>query len=352
MYSSTLDSSIEYLKGVGPARADLLRTELKVHKFGDLLYQFPFRYIDKSVVQSIKDLSGDGSIAQLEGTLVSLESIKGGNNRKRLVGLFRDSSGFLELIWFQRVTALEKSLVVGAKYILYGKLTLYKGKKSIAHPEMELAEKAKDSVKGSFDPVYHSSEKLSGRGLDAKGIRKLMQSLFEKITARDVPENLPDYLLEKLRMVGKYQALKEIHFPTDKNKLEEATRRLKFEELFFMQMRLLQIKKNRKRNLKGHVFEIVGDNFNRFFKEKLPFELTGAQKRVIKEIRYDLGSGIHMNRLVQGDVGSGKTMVALMCMLIAIDNGFQACMMAPTEILARQHHISIMEYVEGLDLKN
>lgn len=320
-----------------------------VVKFGDLIYKFPFRYVDKSLVQKIKDLHGDGNPVQIEGILVSLELITG-NNRKRLVGLFKDDSGFIELIWFQRVKILEQTLKVGSEYVLYGKLNVYKGKKTIPHPEMELAEKAKESIKGDFDPVYYSSEKLTSRGLDAKGIRRIMVSLFEKISKTDVPENLPTYILTSLKLIGKYEAIKEMHFPTNKSLLEDAQKRLKFEELFFMQMRLLQIKKNRQKNLKGHIFEYVGEHFNTFYKEKLPFELTGAQKRVIKEIRFDLGSGIHMNRLVQGDVGSGKTMVALMCILLAIDNGFQTCMMAPTEILARQHYDSIMEYVKGMNI--
>ncbi len=351
MYSSTLESPIEYLKGVGPQKADLLKTEMRVFKFEDLLFHFPFRYVDKSSFQSIKDSSTDGMTIQIQGTLVSLEIIKGHKNRRRLVGLFKDGSGFIELIWFQRVKMLSEILTPGAKYVLFGKLKIYKGKKSVTHPEMELLEKAKASIKGSFDPVYNSTEKLAGRGLDAKGIRKLMVNLFEKISSTDISETLPSHLLTSLKMLGKFEALKEVHFPTSQSNLEAAQNRLKFEELFFMQMRLLQIKKNRKKHIKGHVFEKVGENFNRFFKEKLPFELTGAQKRVVKEIRADLGSGIHMNRLVQGDVGSGKTMVALMCALIAIDNGFQACLMAPTEILARQHHEGVSEYLKGLGIR-
>lgn len=346
-----LDTPIEYLKGVGTARADLLKTELQIFVFRDLLNKFPFRYVDKSSFQVIKDLHTDGVSAQLKGTLVSLELIKGANNRSRLVGLFKDSTGFVELIWFQRAKSLSEILVVGAEYVLYGQLKLYKGKKSFAHPEMELLEKAQQSIKGSFDPMYYTTEKLSGRGLDAKGIRKCMIALFEKIKVSDVKENLPPYMLTSLKLMGKFEALKEVHFPTSQEKLGAAQKRLKFEELFFMQMRLLQTKATRKKNIKGHVFETIGSKFNRFFKEKLPFELTGAQKKVIKEIRADLGSGVHMNRLVQGDVGSGKTMVALMCMLIAIDNGFQNCMMAPTEILARQHYTSIMEYLSGLGIR-
>lgn len=349
MNGSILDSPIEYLKGVGPARADLLKTELGIFRNGHLLYHFPFRYIDKSLIQSINELGGDGSPVQLQGKLISLEVIAG--NKKRLVGLFKDETGFIELIWFQRIKILQQTLKEGQDYILYGKLNIFKGKKSIPHPEMELLEKGKESVKGNFDPVYPSTEKLNARGLDAKGIRRLMVSLFEKIASRDIFENLPVYLLESLKLKGKYDALKEVHFPTSKDNLDQAQKRLKFEELFLMQMRLLQIKENRKKTLKGHVFEKVGEYFNTFYKEKLPFELTGAQKRVIKEIRSDLGSGIHMNRLVQGDVGSGKTMVALMCMLLAKDNIFQSCMMAPTEILAQQHYNGIMEYVSGLGLR-
>ena len=351
MSISFLDTNIEFLKGIGPARADILKTEIQVFKYRDLLYKFPFRYVDKSSFQLIKDLHTDGVSAQLRGSLVSLELIKGANNRRRLVGLFKDSSGFVELIWFQRAKVLSEVLVVGAEYVLYGSLKIYKGKKSFAHPEMELAEKVEQGVQRSFDPVYYTTEKLSGRGLDAKGIRRAMKSLFEKMNPRDIKETLPTYLMDKLKFIGKFQALRELHFPTSSEALQSAQVRMKFEELFFMQLRLLQVRNTRKKTIKGHVFEKVGSNFNRFFSEKLPFELTGAQKRVIKEIRADLGSGIHMNRLIQGDVGSGKTMVALMCMLIAIDNGYQNCMMAPTEILARQHYTSVMDYVSGLGLK-
>jgi ATP-dependent DNA helicase RecG len=344
-----LDSSVEFLKGIGPAKADLLKTELGIFKFGDLLYHFPFRYIDKSLIQKIKDLHGDGSSVQLSGTLISLDVVSG--KRNRLVGVFKDDSGFIELVWFQRIKILQQTLKVGQNYLLYGRLNVYKGKKSIPHPEMESEEKALQSVQRNFDPVYPSTEKLNARGLDAKGIRKAMVSLFDKVKERDIPENLPDYMLTSLKFMGKFEALKELHFPSSKEALESAQKRIKFEELFFMQLRLLQVKENRKKEIRGHIFEKVGNFFNQFYKDKLPFELTNAQKRVIKEIRADLGSGVHMNRLVQGDVGSGKTMVGLMCMLIAKDNGFQSCMMAPTEILAQQHYNSIMEYVSGLGIR-
>ncbi len=349
MTTNLLDSSVEFLKGIGPAKADLLKTELGIFKFGDLLYHFPFRYIDKSLVQKIKDLHGDGSNVQLSGTLVSIDVVSG--KRNRLVGVFKDESGFIELVWFQRIKVLQQTLQVGQKYLLYGRLNVYKGKKSIPHPEMELEEKALQSVQRNFDPVYPSTEKLNARGLDAKGIRKAMVGLFDKIKERDIPENLPEYMLISLKLMGKFDALKELHFPTSQEALESAQKRIKFEELFFMQLRLLQVKASRKKEIRGHIFGNVGKYFNQFYKEKLPFELTNAQKRVIKEIRADLGSGIHMNRLVQGDVGSGKTMVGLMCMLIAKDNGFQSCMMAPTEILAQQHYNSIMEYVSGLGIR-
>lgn len=351
MSTSNISTSIEFLKGVGPAKSELLKTELGITTYGDLLYHFPFRYVDRSFFQSIKDVSTDGMPIQIKGKLVSLEAVRGAKNRKRLVGLFKDGSGFIELIWFQRIKALSEILKVGKEYVMYGKLKIYKGKKSVTHPELELLEKFLASIKSGYDPVYHSTEKLSARGLDAKGIRKVMVSLFEKISKRDIPENLPEYLLTSLKLVGKYEAIREIHFPTSKPKVQEAQKRIKFEELFYMQLRLLQIKNQRKKNIKGHVFANVGKYFNNFFTNNLPFELTNAQKRVIKEIRADLGSGIHMNRLVQGDVGSGKTMVALMAMLIALDNGFQCCLMAPTEILARQHYSSIMEYVKGLGVR-
>ncbi len=347
-----LKTKIEFLKGVGPQKAELLKTELGIYTFADLLMHFPFRYVDKTKFHLIKDIGphSDGETVQLKGILRRMETITSGRT-KRLVARFRDDTGMMELVWFKGANWLQKSLKVGMEYIVFGRVNNFKGKISIPHPEIELV--ANSNVKNALTlaPVYPSTDKLTNKGLDAKGQRKLMAVLMNKIEATDIPEILPDYILEKLKLPARYKALKDIHFPKNQLDLKQATNRLKFEELFFLQLRLLQIRQNRKSDLRGYAFTKIADKFLGFYNEKIPFELTGAQKRVIKEIRKDLGSGRQMNRLLQGDVGSGKTMVGLMAMLMALDNGHQAAMMAPTEILAQQHYASIQEYVDGLGIK-
>ncbi|MFK8008478.1 MAG: ATP-dependent DNA helicase RecG [Saprospiraceae bacterium] len=347
---NTLDSPIEYLKGVGPVKGDMLKKELGIHTFGDLLRSFPFRYVDKTKFHKIRDINNESNAVQLKGVLRRLET-KGDGRAKRLVGRFRDDTGVIELVWFKGVYFLEKNLTIGKEYVVYGKVNSFRGQINIPHPEIEELTVESANKASSFAPVYPSTDKLNAKGLDAKGRRKLMMTLMEKIAPSDLPENLPDYILAKFKFPPHFKALVDIHFPKNQRDLDRATSRLKFEELFFLQLRLLQIRRRRKDAVRGHVFGTIGEKFNRFFKEKLPFELTGAQKRVLKEIRKDLGTGVQMNRLLQGDVGSGKTMVGLMSMLMALDNGFQACLMAPTEILARQHEIGITEYVEDLDIK-
>lgn len=347
---NTLDSPIEYLKGVGPVKGDMLKKELGIHTFGDLLRSFPFRYVDKTKFHKIRDINNESNAVQLKGVLRRLEK-KGDGRAKRLVGRFRDDTGVIELVWFKGAYFLEKNLVVGKEYVVYGKVNSFRGQVNIPHPEIEELKAENATKASSFAPVYPSTDKLNAKGLDAKGRRKLMRTLMEKIAPSDLPENLPDYVLAKFKFPPHFKALVDIHFPKTQRDLDRATSRLKFEELFFLQLRLLQIRRRRKDAVRGHIFGSIGKNFNGFYNEKLPFELTGAQKRVLKEIRKDVGSGIQMNRLLQGDVGSGKTMVGLMSMLMALDNGFQACLMAPTEILARQHEIGITEYVDGLDIK-
>ena len=345
-----LDNPIEYLKGVGPVKGQLLQSELGIYTFGDLLMHFPYRYVDKTQFHRIRDIDGQSDAVQLRGILRSLNETGQGRGR-RLVGVFRDESGMIELVWFKGVHFLKKTLAVGGEYILYGKVNNFRGKISIPHPEMERYDPVKAQQASTFAPVYASTEKLNNKGLDAKGRRKIISVLFSKLRAEHLRENLPEYLRSKFHFPSHFDALRSIHFPTDQQSLEAARKRLKFEELFFLQIRLLQIRRRRKSAIKGYVFGQIGDYFHRFFKEKLPFELTGAQKRVIKEIRRDLSTGVQMNRLLQGDVGSGKTIVGLMCMLIALDNGYQACLMAPTEILAQQHYQSISEYAVGLDIR-
>jgi len=346
---NTLDTDISYLKGVGPKKAEMLNKELSIFTFHDLLHQFPHRYIDKTQFHKIGMLREDSGEVQLRGVLRRLSSV-GQGRKKRLVGRLRDDTGMLELVWFSGAHWLEKQLEVGKEYVIYGRINSFKGKLSMPHPEMEEANPEKIKKAATFAPVYPSTEKLNSKGLDARNRRRIMKSLLEKIKPADVPENLPPYLVQKFRFPSRYDALRSIHFPKTEQELQTARNRLKFEELFFLQLRLLQIR-GRRDAIKGFNFERVGEAFMHFYNEKLPFELTGAQKRVLKEIRRDLGRGVQMNRLLQGDVGSGKTIVGLMSMLIAIDNGFQACLMAPTEILAQQHYNSISDYVEGMGLR-
>lgn len=345
-----LDTPISYLKGVGPQRGELLNKELSIFTFGDLLQHFPYRYIDKTQFHAIQSLGEESGEVQLKGVLRRLNSV-GEGRKRRLVGVFRDDTGAIDLVWFTGVQWLEKQLEVGKEYVIYGRINAFKGQLSMPHPEMEAAEERNLQEAATFAPVYASTDKLNTKGLDAKVRRRLMKALMEKLSPPDLPENLPGYLIEKFRLPSRYEALQAIHFPKNEAELEAARKRLKFEELFFLQLRLLQIRRRRKDSIKGFVFEKIGDYFNRFYHEKLPFELTNAQKRVLREIRRDLGAGIQMNRLLQGDVGSGKTVVGLMCMLMALDNGFQACMMAPTEILAQQHYHSISGYLEGMGIE-
>lgn len=266
------------------------------------------------------------------------------------MGRLRDETGVIELVWFQGVWWLQNKLEVGKQYVAFGKVNSFNSFLNIAHPEMEEVSEEKLNEALTFAPVYSSTDKLNNKGLDAKGRRTLMKVMLEKMAPNDLPENLPDYIKERMKLPGRYEAINWIHFPKNQKQLDAATNRLKFEELFFLQMRLLQSKHRRKAAIKGYAFSTIGDHFHKFYNERLKFELTGAQKRVIKEIRADMGSGVQMNRLLQGDVGSGKTVTGLLCMLIALDNGYQTCLMAPTEILARQHLAGISEEVEGLGI--
>ena len=345
-----LDSPIEYLKGVGPVRGDMLKKELSIFTFRDLLFHFPYRYIDKTQFHRIKDLDEYSGTVQLKGILRRL-SVAGQGRKRRLVGRFRDETGVIELVWFTGVHWLEKSLIVGKEYVIYGRVSAFNKQLNIAHPEMELVSDENTQKAATFEPVYSSTEKLNSKGLDSKGRRKLMTHLFEKNNGADLSANLPEYIRKKLKFPSHFESIQKIHFPKTQQELNAARNRLKFEELFFLQVRLLQIKRRRKGAIKGYNFSQIGDYFNTFYKQFLPFELTDAQKRVLKEIRQDLRSNVQMNRLLQGDVGSGKTIVGLMCMLMALDNGFQACLMAPTEILAQQHQQSISDYLRDMDIK-
>jgi ATP-dependent DNA helicase RecG len=348
--SNILDTSIEYLKGVGTTKADLLKKELGIHTFGDLLQAFPFRYVDKTRFHKISELHEGSGEVQLKGILRKLD-IVGQGGKRRLVGRFRDDTGVIELVWFQGIYWLEKHLLAGKPYVIFGKVSAFNGFLNISHPEIEEITEENQVAALALAPVYPSTDKLNAKGLDAKGRRRLMEALLERISPADLPENLPDYLLQQFQLTSRYAALRQIHFPRNQQELNQAIHRLKFEELFFLQLRLLQNRQNRKASIRGYVFSKVGDSFNTFYRDKMPFQLTNAQKRVVREIRADLGSGVQMNRLVQGDVGSGKTVVALLSMLLAIDNGFQACLMAPTEILAQQHFAGITQLVGDLGVQ-
>jgi ATP-dependent DNA helicase RecG len=340
--TSILHNPIEYLKGVGPNRADLLRKELQVFTFGDLLELYPYRHIDKTQVSKIADIKFDTEFIQVAGVLTDSE-VMGSKGGRRLVAHVRDGSGVLELVWFQGIPWVQKMLETGQRYLIFGRTGFYMGSAQMTHPEMELFQPAVAGGKAHLDPVYPSTEKLKARGLSGKAIGKLTAELMKLIRPADLPENIPEPLLRQLKLIPRLEAYIKIHFPASEQEYAAAQRRIKFEELFLAQVRLQLLQSQRHRFSKGVVLEKVGDFFNGFYNQYLPFALTGAQKRVIKEIRADMGRGRQMNRLLQGDVGSGKTMVALLCMLIAADNGFQSCLMAPTEILARQHYEKILQ---------
>ena len=344
MFNSVLDTPVEFIKGVGPSRADVLKKDLGLFTFQDMLAHYPFRYIDRTKYFKINQINLDSQYIQIIGRVIS-KKVVGEKRAKRIIAVFKDETGIMELVWFQSLKWVEDNIVVGTAYVAFGKPTLFNGTFSISHPEMELYQN-KPAGRGNLtlQPVYNSTEKLKKFNLDSKGLQRLIAGLLDQVIPQ-VPENLPPYILNKYQLPDKRMALLNIHFPKNQKDLNAAERRLKFEELFFIQLQLLHNKQLRQLKFKGVTFEKVGEKVNRFYKEFLPFELTNAQKRVVKEIRIDTQRGVQMNRLVQGDVGSGKTAVALMSMLLANDNGYQACMMAPTEILARQHYASITELV-------
>jgi ATP-dependent DNA helicase RecG len=350
--SSKLLNPVTYIKGVGPSRADLLLKEKGIKTQWDMLLDFPFRHIDRTRFGTVKDAADDGFPVQLKG-VVTHAKIAGTGRGKRLTANFTDGTGSLSLVWFQGVHRIDKMITPGIKIVIFGKISFYSGKKTMAHPEMEIIEEGTipPSQRVGLQPVYSTTEKLSSRGLDARGLRRILKNICSQLTERDIRETLPEYLLNKLKLIGRYQAFMWIHFPQNQVQLKAARKRLAFEELFVLQLRMLFRMSARKMQLKGFKFDQVGQYFRDYFSKELPFELTRAQKRVIKEIRSDTRTGIQMNRLVQGDVGSGKTIVSIMAMLLAIDNGFQACMMAPTEILATQHYLKISEQLERIGLK-
>ena len=345
-----LDRPIEYLKGIGPQRAEVLKKELNIFLYKDLLTYFPFRYVDRTKFYTISEAADEMPFIQLRGFLLKMELI-GQKNTKRLVVLFKDNTGIIELVWFKSYNWVSKQLKLGSEYIVFGKPSLFNGKFNIPHPEISIITDDLLKQQSAFQSVYNSTEKLKLFGLDSEGIRKAQRNLLIQLQITDIQENLSNELINDYHLMSRFEAFKFIHFPNSNKQIKEATLRLKFEELFYIQLRLLKINKIRANTVKGFVFSKVGILFNDFFKLHLPFELTNAQKRVIKEIRLDMGSGRQMNRLLQGDVGSGKTLVALMSMLLALDNDFQTCLMAPTEILAQQHFETFKHFLKSINIK-
>ncbi len=348
MNSDILNTSIEFLKGVGPNRAKLLNSELKISTFKDLLFQFPFRYIDKTSYHKISEIQSINSEIQIIGKISDLKEV-GIGKKKRLVAKFIDDTGIINLVWFKTNRWLIDSIKLNTEYIAYGKLNSYNGKHSIAHPELELYNNENVKKRTKLTAVYPSTELLNRRGITNKVILNLIEELLITLNNK-IDENLPTYLKQKFNLLARREALIIIHKPRNLDELKKAIYRLKFEEIFFLQIRLIKKNINRKEKIKGYKFNVIGKEFDKFFKDHLSFELTNAQKRVLKEIRRDLGSGAQMNRLLQGDVGSGKTIVAFMSALIAIGNGFQACIMTPTEILSHQHYNKFKDICKLLNI--
>lgn len=340
-----LDTSIEYLKGIGPNRAQLLGEELGIRTYHDLLHFFPNRYVDRSQFHPLDQLPRNNAEIQIKGTITQIKNIPQ-KRGSRLVAILENQQSKIELVWFRGQKWVQEQLRLQTAYVAFGRLNWYGNKVSMPHPELVVAAQFEKNVHLGLHPIYPSTEKLLQRGVSQKVIKQAQHQLFQNLAGK-FSESLPPLLIQNQQLIDKSSAYRYIHFPENHQQLSAAVQRLKFEELFFIQMQLLQKKQVRKQQIKGYPFEKVGTIFNQFYSEALPFSLTNAQKRVLKEIRKDLGTGIQMNRLLQGDVGSGKTIIALMSMLIGVDNGFQACLMAPTEILAQQHYHSLQELLQG-----
>ncbi len=349
MTNNLLLTPIEYLKGVGPARGELLRKELGIFKYGDLINFFPNRYIDRTRYYKINELQNNVAEVQIIGKFIHIKTVEFGKNQKRLVATFVDETGQIGLNWFQGIKWIKESLKLNEICVIFGKCALYGNQYSMSHPEIELLAEHEKSLRSAMQPVYPSTEKLTNRGITNRVVNKMMQQLFLE-TGTTFSETIPNYLIEELKLISKNSALFNIHFPKSQELLAKSQFRLKFEELFFIQLQLITKNLIRKKKIKGFAFDKIGPKFNDFFNNHLPFDLTNAQKRVVKEIRNDMGSNAQMNRLLQGDVGSGKTIVAFMSMLIALDNGFQSCLMAPTEILANQHYNGLSELASSLNV--
>lgn len=340
---------IKYLPGVGPQRASLLAKELNIVSFKDLLYYFPYKYVDRSRIYTIREIDGNMPYIQLRGKFLSFETFGEGRQR-RLVGHFSDGTGVMDAVWFQGLKFVMGKIKAGVEYIIFGKPTVFGGRINVAHPDVDEADELTVGNMG-LQPYYNTTEKMKRMLVNSHAVEKLMRNLFHAIQREPFEETLSPWMVELFHLMSLAEALYNIHFPQNPELLRKAQYRLKFEELFYVQLNILRYTKERRNKFRGLPFEHVGEIFNTFYSQNLPFQLTGAQKRVIKEMRRDMGSGRQMNRLLQGDVGSGKTLVALMTMLIALDNGYQACMMAPTEILANQHYETICRFLAGMNVR-
>lgn len=343
-----LEQDLMYLPGVGPRRKEILEKELHLRTWGDLLEYYPYKYVDRSRIYTIRELSADMPFVQVKGRILSFELYDMGPRKKRLVAHFADESGVCDLVWFQATQYVTKTYKVGIEYVVFGKPTIFNGRFQFTHPDIDEASKLELSAMG-MQPYYSTTERMKKAGLTSRSIERLTKTLLEKI-ATPLPETLPPYITGPLHLLSRDSALRCVHYPKDAQQMQNARYRLKFEEIFYVQLNILRYASDQRRKYRGYVFEHVGREFNDFYHNHLPFQLTGAQKRVMHEIRADMKSGRQMNRLLQGDVGSGKTLVALMSMLIAIDNGYQTCLMAPTEILAEQHFSTISRMVRGMDI--
>ena len=346
--SSILDQDIMYLPGVGPKKKEILSKELGICSYGDLLEYYPYKYVDRTKVFHISELTSEMPFVQIKGRILSFEEFDTGKRNKRVVAHFSDGFGVVDLVWFRGAQYIYKTYKTDTEYIVFGKPSVYGGRFQFAHPDIDDAHTLQLSDMG-MQPYYSTTEKMKKMGLTSRAIEKIAKTLIEKIP--ELPETLPDFITKRLHLASRDEAFRHIHYPHSHQELQKAQVRLKFEELFYVQLNILRYASDQRRKYRGYVFSRVGDIFNSFYKNNLPFSLTEAQKRVMHEIRADMCSGRQMNRLLQGDVGSGKTLVALMTMLIALDNGFQACMMAPTEILAEQHVQTIREFLKGMDIR-
>lgn len=337
-----------YVNGVGPTKKQILNKELGIMTFGDMLEYYPYKYVDRSHVYTISSLTQDMSFVQIKGRILSFETFQTGVKKKRLVAHFGDGTGVVDLVWFSGTQYITKNFKVGIDYIVFGKPTVFGGRFQFTHPEIEKAENLQLSQMG-MQPYYVTTEKMKNAGLTSRSMEKIAKAILTKMP--ELSETLPDYITTPLHLVSRDTAVRNVHYPKSQQDMQKARERLKFEELFYVQLNILRYTANHRRKYKGYMLPRIGEHFREFFSKNLKFELTGAQKRVMHEIQADMNTGRQMNRLVQGDVGSGKTLVALMAMLIAVDNGFQACIMAPTEILAEQHLATVQEFLRGLDVK-